>query len=397
MKQSSKMAALLGGLLASLQAVAAPATTPVDAQAIDRTIEGRMQEAGLVGVGAAIILDRKLVWSRGYGFADKQDAVRFTPDTVMNIGSISKTFTGAALMQAVEDGKLSLDEDINAYLPFKVVNPAFPDARITLRHLATHTSGITDRWEVYQRSYYWGGDAPEPLGEFLQGYLATGGKDYAKDNFLPFKPGTHREYSNIAAGLAGYIVERAVGEPLNIYTRQRIFKPLGMDRSGWLLSEIAPGAHSTLYVGQEGFSIPIQPYGITTYPDGGVRTSVADLSRFFIALLDGGQYEGARILGASSTEEMLRFQYTEAHKPDNVLLKEKNSGIFWSTKFDVTYIGHGGSDPGISTEMLSTLDKDMAVILMVNTSLSGKEAAVYNALLDDLWKHAATLKQQAAE
>lgn len=397
MKQSSKMAALLGGLLASLQAVAAPATTPVDAQAIDRTIEGRMQEAGLVGVGAAIILDRKLVWSRGYGFADKQDAVRFTPDTVMNIGSISKTFTGAALMQAVEDGKLSLDEDINAYLPFKVVNPAFPDARITLRHLATHTSGITDRWEVYQRSYHWGGDAPEPLGEFLQGYLATGGKDYAKDNFLPFKPGTHREYSNIAAGLAGYIVERAVGEPLNIYTRQRIFKPLGMDRSGWLLSEIAPGAHSTLYVGQEGFSIPIQPYGITTYPDGGVRTSVADLSRFFIALLDGGQYEGARILGASSTEEMLRFQYTEAHKPDNVLLKEKNSGIFWSTKFDVTYIGHGGSDPGISTEMLSTLDKDMAVILMVNTSLSGKEAAVYNALLDDLWKHAATLEQQAAE
>lgn len=397
MKQSSKMAALLGGMLVSLQAVAAPTTTPVDAQAIDRIIEGRMQEAGLVGVGAAIILDRKLVWSRGYGFADKQDAVRFTPDTVMNIGSISKTFTGAALMQAVEDGKLSLDEDINAYLPFKVVNPAFPDARITLRHLATHTSGITDRWEVYQRSYHWGGDAPEPLGEFLQGYLATGGKDYAKDNFLPFKPGTHREYSNIAAGLAGYIVERAVGEPLNIYTRQRIFKPLGMDRSGWLLSEIAPGAHSTLYVGQEGFSIPIQRYGITTYPDGGVRTSVADLSRFFIALLDGGQYEGARILGASSTEEMLRFQYTEAHKPDNVLLNEKNSGIFWSTKFDVTYIGHGGSDPGISTEMLSTLDKDMAVILMVNTSLSGKEAAVYNALLDDLWKHAATLKQQAAE
>ena len=397
MRQSLKIVALLGGLLVYMQAAASAAQAPVDPQGIDRVIEGRMQETGLVGLGAAIILDRKLVWSRGYGFADKQDAVPFTTDTVMNIGSISKPFTGVALMQAVEDGKLSLDEDINAYLPFKVFNPSFPDARITLRHLATHTSGITDRWEVYQRTYHWGGDAPEPLGEFLQGYLATDGKDYAKDNFLPFKPGTHREYSNIAAGLAGYIVERAVGEKLNTYTARRIFKPLGMDRSGWLLSEIAPGAHSTLYVGQEGFSIPIQLYGITTYPDGGVRTSVSDLSRFFIALLDGGQYEGARILDASSTAEMLRFQYTEADKPDNVLLNEKNSGIFWSTKFDVTYIGHGGSDPGISTEMLSTLDKDVAIILMVNTSLSGKEAAVYNALLDDLWKHAATLKRKAAE
>ena len=397
MRQSLKIVALLGGLLVYMQAAASAAQASVDPQDIDRIIEGRMQETGLVGVGAAIILDRKLVWSRGYGFADKQDAVPFTTDTVMNIGSISKPFTGVALMQAVEDGKLSLDEDINAYLPFKVVNPSFPDARITLRHLATHTSGITDRWEVYQRTYHWGGDAPEPLGEFLQGYLATDGKDYAKDNFLPFKPGTHRDYSNIAAGLAGYIVERAVGEKLNTYTARRIFKPLGMDRSGWLLSEIAPGAHSTLYVGQEGFSIPIQLYGITTYPDGGVRTSVSDLSRFFIALLDGGQYEGARILDASSTAEMLRFQYTEADKPDNVLLNEKNSGIFWSTKFDVTYIGHGGSDPGISTDMLATLDKDVAIILMVNTSLSGKEAAVYNALLDDLWKHAATLKRKAAE
>ncbi|RZJ82855.1 MAG: class A beta-lactamase-related serine hydrolase [Massilia sp.] len=352
-----------------------------------------MAEAGLVGVGAAVILDRKLVWSHGYGFANKQDAVPFTTDTVMNIGSISKTFTGVALMQAVHDGKLSLDQDVNAYLPFKVVNPDFPDTPITLRQLATHTSSISDRWAVYQGAYHWGGDAPEPLGEFLRGYFVPGDKDYAPDNFLSFKPGTHREYSNIAAGLAGYIVERAVGMPLNEYTRQRIFQPLGMDRSGWLLSEVAPGTLSTLYIGQEGFSIPIPQYGLSTYPDGGVRTSVSELSRFFIALLDGGQYRGSRILDAASTAEMLRFQYTEANKPDNVKLQEKNSGLFWSTKMDVTYIGHGGSDPGVHTEMLSDLSKDVAVILFVNTSLSGAETKVYTALMEDLWRHAAVLKQ----
>ena len=132
-----------------------------------------------------------------------------------------------------------------------------------------------------------------------------------------------------------------------------------------------------------------------TYPDGGVRTSVADLSRFFIALLDGGQYEGTRILDEASTAEMLRLQYTEANKPDNVILAEKNSGLFWSTKFDTTMIGHGGSDPGVRTEMLSNLSKDVAVVIFVNTSLSGPEARVYNDIFKDLWEHAEALKLQA--
>jgi CubicO group peptidase (beta-lactamase class C family) len=72
--------------------------------------------------------------AKGYGFADKGRGVPFTPDTVMNIGSISKTFTGVALMRAVQEGKLSLDQDINSYLPFKVINPHYPNAKITLRH-----------------------------------------------------------------------------------------------------------------------------------------------------------------------------------------------------------------------------------------------------------------------
>src|SRR5688572_29798371 len=103
---------LLASTLVALQARAS--------DSIDRTIEARMQEAGLVGIGAAVIVNKQIVWAKGYGYSDKQRAVPFTPDTVMNIGSISKTFTGVALMQAVEEGKLSLDADINTYLPFKV-------------------------------------------------------------------------------------------------------------------------------------------------------------------------------------------------------------------------------------------------------------------------------------
>ncbi len=359
---------------------------------IDDIVEKRMNEAGIVGLGAAIIVDKKVVWMKGYGFADKQRAVPFTPNTIMNIGSISKTFTGAALMRAVQEGKLSLDDDVNKYLPFKVVNPYFPDERITLRHLATHTSGVADQPSVYLGTYHYGGDSPEPLGDFLRNYFASGGKYYSKENFLNARPGAQYEYSNIAAGLAGYVVEIAVGEKLNAYTRRHIFAPLKMENTGWFLSEISLANHSKLYAAQGGFSVPIELYGGTTYPDGGVRTSVADLSKFFIALLNGGEYEGARILEKRSVDEMLRLQFTDAKKPDNIILKEKNSGIFWATKRDVTRIGHAGTDPGVKTEMLSDLSKEVGVILFANTSNCDHEIRKFFDISDDLWKYAATLR-----
>lgn len=363
---------------------------------VDEVVQQRMEDGGMVGVGAAIIVDKKIVWMNGYGFADKEHAIAFTPDTVMNIGSISKTFTGAALMRAVQEGKVSLDEDINSYLPFKVINPHFPDQPITLRQLATHTSGILDRPSVYESTYHYGGDTPEALGDFLQSYFSRDGKHYSNDNFLKTKPGTHREYSNIAAGLAGYIVELAVGEKLNVYTRRHIFAPLQMSNSGWFLSEIPPAKHARLYVAQ-GVRIPIPLYEGTTYPDGGVRTSVSDLAKFFIALLNDGKYGGARILDKKSVDEMLRFQYTSANKPENVNLQGEdsvNSGIFWATKFDVTKIGHNGSDPGVRTIMLADPNKEIGVILFTNTSMPEEATGSYFDIFDALWTQAVKLKSQ---
>ena len=387
-------ATFVSGVTAAAEATQA---RRVDACAsIDGLVQQKMADGGMVGVGAAIIVNRQIVCTRGYGFAKKENATPFTADTVMNIGSISKTFTGVALMRAVQDGKLSLDEDINAYLPFKVVNPHQPGEAITLRQLATHTSGITDRQSVYEGTYRFGNGTPEALGEFLESYFTLAGRHYSADNFLKTRPGTHREYSNIGAGLAGYIVERAVGEKLNTYARRHIFAPLGMGNSGWLLSEIPPGKHAQLYVAQ-GLRIPIPNYELTTYPDGGVRTSVSDLARFFIALLNEGEYAGARILDRTTAEQMLRFQYTGANKPVNVNTSGEdsvNSGIFWATKLDATRIGHNGSDPGVRTMMLSDLDKEVGVILFTNTSFSDEESGPYFDIFDALWAQAEKVKGQ---
>lgn len=377
--------AAIGGLHA--QAPVGPA-----APALDSLITRRMADAGIRGLGAAVLVDRQVVWMRGYGFADHAQRRPFTTGTIMNVGSIAKVVTGVAMLRAVQEGRLALDEDINRYLPFRVVNPHHPGARITLRHLATHTSGITDRWEVYARTYHYGGDAPEPLGAFLAAYFTPGGAHYARANFLDARPGARREYSNIGAALAGYIVERAVGEPLNTYTRRHVFAPLGMTGTGWFLSEVDVANHSTLFVAQNGFTIPIPPYGGTTYPDGGVRTSVRDLSRFFAALLNGGELEGARVLDAALAAEMQRFQFTDANRPENYPAAEGNSGLFWRTKFGGRRVGHGGSDPGLQTEMLANPSGTIGVILLQNTSLGGEEGRATAEILEALWTYAESLR-----
>jgi len=365
-------------------------TTPKTS--IDSFIESKMSETGIVGIGASIIIDKKVVWTNGYGYADKETKAPFTPSTIMNIASISKAFTGFCIMKAVEEGKVSLDEDINNYLPFKVINPNFPNEKITLRHLATHTSSLVDRYPIYDSTYYYGGSKPEPLEEFLKSYFVEGGKHYSKDNFLNAKPATNRDYSNIGAGLAGFVIELRTGKKLNEYAKKNIFKPLKMQSSGWALNEIDIKNHSKHYEKKGDSIVQIQLYEGTTYPDGGVRTSVNELSKFFISLLNEGKYKNTRILKKETVEEMLRFQYTEINKPDNVKLNKINQGIFWATKLGATRIGHNGSDPGVRTFMLSDLNKEFSVIIFFNTSLDEKDEGKFFDIYEELYKYAKDLK-----
>lgn len=365
-----------------------------DNKSIDRFIEDKMTQTGIVGISASIIIDKKVVWTNGYGYADREKKLPFTPTTVINIASISKTFTGVCLMKAVEQNKVKLDEDINSYLPFKIVNPNFPNEKITLRHLATHTSGLVDRNSFYEDStYVYGGSKPESLGEFLRNYFVKGGKYYSKSNFLISKPGKNYAYSNISTGLAGYIIELATGQKLHEYSRKYIFEQLAMMNSGWSLSEVNTEINSKLYRKQGVRIKEIQFYECPTYPANGVRTSVEDLSKYFICLLNDGELNKQRILSKELAKEMTRFQFTESKKPNNVNLNSLNSGIFWTTKEDATRIGHNGFDPGVRTYMLSDFNKEVAVIVFFNTELPEKERSFYSEIYRELYDYGVILRK----
>lgn len=381
--------------LATLLSAGLSATAWGQTDELATAIQEKLDSVGIMGFAASVMVDQEVVWQRGFGYSDWRRTQPFTVDTMTGVASVSKPFIGVAMMQAVEAGKLDLDADINHYLPFKVVNPHHPAEKITLRHLATHTSGISDRWEVYRKSYIFDGDPKQSLEEYLRDYLVPGSKEYSTENFLEAKPGASREYSNIASSLAAYIVEQVEGQSLDVITRDRIFRPLKMDRSAWFLRDLNRAHLSAPFISQNGHVVPLQPYGSVTYPDGGLRSSVSDLTRFFRMMLMDGSGDGVRILRTESAKEMQRFQFGEGKRPLNYPESEGNSGLFWRTKMNGTRIGHGGNDPGVAVEMMASLDRSIAIVFASNTSLGGEDSAVFGELIDLLWKYGQAKKQRS--
>jgi len=119
---------------------------------LDTFIKEVMEKSHLPGLSACIVRNSNIIWSKGYGWADIENKISMTPDTVQNIASVSKTVTATAVMQLWEKGLFTLDDDVNGYLPFKAQNPRFPDVEITFRQLLTHRSSIKDG-PAYEQSY----------------------------------------------------------------------------------------------------------------------------------------------------------------------------------------------------------------------------------------------------
>jgi CubicO group peptidase (beta-lactamase class C family) len=329
---------------------------------------------GAAGLSMALIDKSGVRWSGARGYADLAHQKPMTADTVLNIASISKTVTGTSLMMLVERGKLDLDRDVNDYLPFKVTHPWKPETVITARQLLTHTSAIIDRSAIYDSEtvYFPGADNPVALGEFVREYLSPGGRYYDRENFAAYPPGAQFSYSNVAYGLAGYLVEAVSGEPLNRFSRDEIFKPLGMDATGWMLSEIDTGRHAKLYEwnGQE--NTLAGWYGLATWPDGGLRTSVNDLGRFYAAMMNGGELNGVRILQEATVTAMFQPQFESGQAleavPEEENRKQAISWVYRISQDGNTVAGHSGGDPGVATHAYFSPASGTGALLLVNTS-----------------------------
>jgi CubicO group peptidase (beta-lactamase class C family) len=333
---------------------------------IDSLLNKYVAESKIVGMGASVIAQNVVVMSKGYGYMDLENQIDFTPDTIINIGSVSKVVTGASVLHAYHTEGVSVHDPINAFLPFAI------DKEVTFQHLATHTSCINDIDKIYQDSYYYGADSPIPLGEFLKSYLSRGGELYSEDNYLSHPPGEFWQYSNIAAGLEGYLVECITDTALNAYSKKCFFEPLGMTSTGWFLSEIDTTRHSKLYEYIENNNYKTFPkYGLTTYPDGGLRTSINDLSKFLVFLANKGKHQNNQVLCESLVEMMFARQFETGELDKYFQFDDVNN---WGLNLEINeldngeiVIGHSGSDPGVATQMWYNLNTKVGLILFINT------------------------------
>lgn len=344
-----------------------------------------IDEQAIPGLAIAVVKDRKIVHLRGYGFADLRSRTAMTPDTPMNIASISKPILGIVLLQLRDKGRLDLDTDINGLLPFRVENPHSGGRSITIRQLATHTSGIADYYDT--ADYQPDADSPRPLNDYLRSLLSPEGARYEEGaHYLEAKPGTEREYSNLGAGVAGAVAERAGGAPLAALAKDNIFAPLGMVNSSWLLADYPAGKLATRYevyqclpytslcastkepkrnyligkifrpASRDRHIKPYPQFGNPNYPDGGVNASARDLTLLAQSLLAQGTMNGGRLLSPASFEEMLKLQL-----PTSV---DDRQRFFWRDRDGMS--GHAGSDDGVYTSFYFDRKQGDAIIVLMN-------------------------------
>lgn len=375
-----------------------------EAATTDDFLRGVIQESAIPGMAVAVIRDGRVVLQQGYGYADVERKLPVTTNTPFNIASISKPIMGIALLQLVEQGRLELDRDINSYLPFRVANPNAKGSIITLRELATHTSGIADHYDL--DSYTANVDPKLTLRQHLESLLTADGSHYEGGaHFLDAKPGDVREYSNLAAGLAGELVEAVTGETLAAYSQHAIFQPLGMRHTGWWLSDLnlaevavpyeiaqcvpftvicanteSPIANELIHrifnpaLRDKHFS-PYPHFGNPQYPDGGVRTSIADLTVLTLAVLDADD-TGANVLSPTTRAEMFRLQL-----PAELSTRQR---FFWRDDTSGRP-GHSGSDLGVYTTLYMDTAKKDAVIILFNRGVDSSTETAMKKISERLW------------
>lgn len=343
-----------------------------------------LHKKDLPGFAVVILNNKQPVYQKGFGYADIKNQKAFKPKTIQNIGSVSKTVVAVALMKAIELNYFTLETDINEILPFKVVNPYRPDQAIRVKDLTTHTSGIIDNEDMFNRTYrFWNSSDLDPilsqfmkahgytsdladttLQTFLKSYLSPSGNLYSAKNFYNSESGKRASYSNIGSALAAYLIEVKAGISFPSFTEKYVFGPLKM-HSGWFLTKKILKQHSVPYFTKQ-MAFPY--YSLTTYPDGGLRTSALDLSKYVLEMIHSLN-GNSKILTNKSVETMFKPAFTTATVPTNMNLQTRNKGVFWNIYND-GYIGHNGDDPGVTTNIL--FNDHMGIVFITNIYLKDR-------------------------
>lgn len=324
---------------------------------LDTFISDYISRNHIAGVSACIVKRGSIIWTGNYGRAYVNLNIPVCDSTLFQIASVSKTVTTAALMHLYERGRFSLDDSINAYLPFAVRNPFHPGLPITFRMLLTHTSSIRDNWSVM--FYYYHTDPPLTLGQYLSKYFTPDSEYYSLQNFYNNVPGNSWAYCNIGFALAGYLVEAITGIEVSQYCRDSLFALLDMNESSFFYRDLDTMHMAMPYRWGGGAFVPYGHYSYHDYPAGALKTSTVQLARFLIAFMQYGKLGNVRILDSATVRLMITPQIPSINA---------GQGICWykSTIGTRELWGHHGGDFGIRTGMFFCPADTTGVLVFTN-------------------------------
>ena len=343
--------------------------------------------AGLVGSGqlpgAALIIiqDGAVVHKAGYGLADIRSKTPVDPDvTRFRVASVSKLFTATAVMQAVEQGKVDLNADVNTYLSSFKVGTNFPEP-VTLANLLTHTAGFDDRYRGLAAPL----SAPtEPLSQHLSRALPP--------RVLP--PNSVIAYSNYGIGVAGQVVEAVTGEEFAAYVGTHVLAPLGMTSSSFGIPYPIPATIAVPYFpsGEEGGFRRGQLDQVRVGPAGDLITTAADMSKFMLMQLNrGATPEGQQILSETQVERMQARHFANADGLDGWAY-----GFATGARNGISWIGHDGAWNGFCAQLVLHPESKSGFFVVTNAECRlTTSLAIRDGLFNALWPRASVV--QAAQ
>jgi len=305
---------------------------------VDEFIKTEMEKQKIPGVSLAVVKDGKPLMVKGYGFANLEHQVPVKPETIFQSGSVGKQFTATGVMLLVEDGKISLDEKIGKYLG------DVPEswANITVRHLLSHTGGMTD----YPQDF-----------DFRKDYTEDEILKRAKEIPVAFKPGEKWQYSNLGYVTLGIIIGKVSGKFYGDFLQERIFKPLAMTTAQILNeADIVPNRASgyRLVNGEVKHQNWVSPT-INTTADGSLYLTALDMIKWDGALASG------KLLKKSSYDEM----WTAIKLNDG---KTYPYGFGWAVRSvnGKRVIEHGGAWQGFKAHIGRFPENKLTVIVFAN-------------------------------
>ncbi|HOY20292.1 MAG TPA: serine hydrolase domain-containing protein, partial [Haliscomenobacter sp.] len=302
----------------------------------------------------------KIIYNYAFGMADLEHNLANTTESVFEAGSVSKQFTAAAILLLVQDGKLSLDDDIRKYLP------EIPDYGVTIkiRHLMTHTSGLRDWGSVAAISGWARGKRTHTHAHVLE--------ILSRQKALNFPPGDQYSYCNSGYNLMAIIVDRVSGMSFAEFCTQRMFKPMGLKNTQWRddYRKIVPN-RAIAYSKSGDTYLQNMPFEMV-HGNGGLLTTTADLVTW-------NQLYNTLIIGNKTFAEQRLITY----KYNNGVMGAYAAGLSIGKYNNLVEISHSGATAGYRAWLAYYPEKDLSVAFLSNTAnvnpvdMGVKAAAVF--------------------